>query len=128
MDEPPTPPPGDPAPPAGAQSAQVAIAGIVNTQGATLSGSHITVAGVYQAAPGPPAFPDAPFAVPYPANPAFAGRAEALAWLAAHLAPGGCVAVTGTGGLGKTQLAAEFAHRARAAGTYPGGIFWLSLA
>jgi len=63
-----------------------------------------------------------PVALP-PPNPAFVGRTAELERIAAGLAAGRVVAVTGTGGQGKTQLAVEFAHRHAAA--YPGGIFWL---
>ena len=41
--------------------------------------------------------------------------------------PRATVAISGMGGLGKTFLAAASAHRARADGRYPGGIFWLRM-
>jgi tetratricopeptide (TPR) repeat protein len=63
------------------------------------------------------------FTVPYPPNPLFTGREAELARIAAGLAAGRAVAVVGAGGLGKTQLAVEYAHRHRAA--YPGGVCWL---
>jgi tetratricopeptide (TPR) repeat protein len=70
--------------------------------------------------------PDAPpFVVPYPRNPLFTGRDAELARIGELLDGGACVAVVGTGGLGKTQLAAEYAHAARA--QYLGGVFWLNM-
>ncbi|HET7077756.1 MAG TPA: hypothetical protein VFM49_09950, partial [Chloroflexia bacterium] len=66
-----------------------------------------------------------PFVVPYPRNPLFTGRDAELARLTEWLDAGQCVAVVGTGGLGKTQLAAEYAHVAR--DRYPGGVFWLNM-
>jgi tetratricopeptide (TPR) repeat protein len=63
--------------------------------------------------------------VPYPRNPLFTGRAAELARIGDLLDGGVGVAVVGTGGLGKTQLAAEYAHAARA--QYPGGVFWLNM-
>ena len=70
--------------------------------------------------------------VPYQRNNDFAGRRESLLHLASLLLPDGekvkqrAVAVTGMGGLGKTQLAVEFCYRY---GRYfPGGVFWLSFA
>jgi hypothetical protein len=58
-------------------------------------------------------------------NPYFTGRQAALRRLVRALkAPGGTIVVSGLGGVGKTQLAAEFAHRY---GRYfAGGVFWLS--
>jgi Tfp pilus assembly protein PilF len=77
---------------------------------------------VIHMAPAPaPAAPA--FTVPYPPNPLFTGRDAELARIAAGLAAGRAVAVVGAGGLGKTQLAVEYAHRHRAA--YPGGVCWL---
>lgn len=68
--------------------------------------------------------------LPFAGNPLFVGRDGALAELScAFKQPGapGCVptvAVTGIGGIGKTQLAIEFAHRL---GSYfAGGVYWVS--
>ncbi len=61
-----------------------------------------------------------------PPNPLFVGRVAALRTLAQALKNNQTVALTGLGGVGKTQLAVEFAHRY---GRYfPGGVFWLSFA
>lgn len=61
-----------------------------------------------------------------PPNPLFVGRAAALRTLAQALKNNQTVALTGLAGVGKTQLAVEFAHRY---GRYfPGGVFWLSFA
>ncbi|MEI8166243.1 MAG: CHAT domain-containing protein [Chloroflexales bacterium] len=71
------------------------------------------------------------FQVPYPPNPLFRGRDAELSQLVRGLlrADGGTAAVlpaiTGTGGIGKTQLASEFAHRYR--NDFPGGVFWLNM-
>jgi tetratricopeptide (TPR) repeat protein/transcriptional regulator with XRE-family HTH domain len=66
-------------------------------------------------------------------NPLFVGRGEELLQVAAALkgadatvALGQVVASTGLGGLGKTQLAAEFVHRYGR--FFAGGVFWLSFA
>ncbi len=68
--------------------------------------------------------------LPYAANPLFTGREPELLKLAEQLlyTDNGrpIIISTGIGGIGKTQLAAEFAHRY---GRYfPGGVFWISLA
>ncbi len=58
------------------------------------------------------------------ANPLFTGRKDELRFLAdGFVGQGRVQAVTGLGGIGKTQLAAEFTHRY---GPYfTGGVFWL---
>lgn len=67
--------------------------------------------------------------MPFWANPIFVDREAELQWLAQALktdssGEGKIVAVTGLGGVGKTQLATEFVHRY---GQYfAGGVFWLS--
>ncbi len=55
-----------------------------------------------------------------PRNPAFTGRDEMLAEVARRLADGpvAVVAVRGLGGMGKSQVALEYAHRMRASGRY----------
>jgi WD40 repeat protein len=73
----------------------------------------------------------APFSVPFPRNPDFVGRDEDLARLHASLSGSGPVGIrpaglTGMGGIGKTQLAVEYAYRYRFA--YPGGTFWINAA
>jgi tetratricopeptide (TPR) repeat protein len=76
--------------------------------------------------PDPAALPT-PHGMPLRRNPQFVGRAQDLTALAAALKTGGIAAITtGIGGVGKTQLAVEFAHRY---GQYfAGGVFWLSFA
>ncbi len=72
--------------------------------------------------------------VPFAPNPMFIGRASDLRLLATTLKDSGSednhrakiAAITGLGGIGKTQLATEFVHRY---GQYfAGGVFWLSFA
>ncbi len=58
-------------------------------------------------------------------NPLFVGRTADLCALAKTLKAGGTAAITGLGGLGKTQLAVEFVHRY---GQFFAGVFWLSFA
>lgn len=63
-------------------------------------------------------------------NPLFVGREDDLTKLAAALKAGGTAAIgqiaamTGLGGIGKTQLASEFVHRYGQ--FFVGGVFWLS--
>ncbi|MCB8944436.1 MAG: tetratricopeptide repeat protein [Ardenticatenaceae bacterium] len=70
--------------------------------------------------------------VPYQRNNDFTGRKESLLHLAHLLLPDAgqpthrAVAVTGMGGLGKTQTAVEFCYRYGR--FFPGGVFWLSFA
>ncbi len=65
------------------------------------------------------------FLVPYERNPLFVGRETDLAWLGEQIGDGPTPALVGTGGLGKTQLAVEFAYRVR--DRFPDGIFWLTM-
>src|SRR5262249_23437791 len=74
---------------------------------------------------------DSPFTVPFPRNEDFVGRDEDLDWLHASLLgqqPVGIrpAGLTGMGGIGKTQLAVEYAYRYRA--MYVGGIYWINAA
>lgn len=72
------------------------------------------------------------FQVPYPPNPLFLGRNAELQQLSSALLGEGSKiaavlpAIAGIGGIGKTQLASEFAHRYR--NDFPGGVFWLNMA
>jgi hypothetical protein len=75
---------------------------------------------IYQAPrESPPAFQ-----VPYQPVPLI-GRDEVLAELADLLTGDALVAIIGMAGVGKTVLAAAFAHQRQAA--FPGGIFWLNM-
>jgi tetratricopeptide (TPR) repeat protein len=70
-----------------------------------------------------------PHTMPFGRNPLFAGRSGDLLALAglltAHrLADGRCVAISGLGGVGKTELAIEFVHRYGQ--FFAGGVFWLN--
>src|SRR5271157_2332686 len=61
-------------------------------------------------APQPPPSPKQLFTVPLPENPFFAGREEALDGLRKNLNKSGIYALTGLGGMGKTQTATQYAH------------------
>jgi hypothetical protein len=68
--------------------------------------------------------------MPHRSNPLFVGREEEMLALKKNLTPGSNAlvgvhaAVTGMGGVGKTQLAIEYAHHCGQ--DYPGGVFWLN--
>jgi tetratricopeptide (TPR) repeat protein/transcriptional regulator with XRE-family HTH domain len=70
--------------------------------------------------------------LPLAANPLFTGRADLLHRLARAFTTrqtvclGQVAVATGLGGIGKTQLAVEFAHRYGR--FFPGGVFWLNFA
>ncbi|MCB8979887.1 MAG: tetratricopeptide repeat protein [Ardenticatenaceae bacterium] len=70
--------------------------------------------------------------VPYQRNRDFVGRRDTLLEIGQALLPEEgdagqrAVAITGMGGLGKTQLAVEFCYRYGR--FFPGGVFWLSFA
>jgi hypothetical protein len=73
----------------------------------------------------------APFLVPFLRNLDFVGRNDDLDQLHELLQKGEAVgvrpaALTGMGGIGKTQLAVEYAYRYRNA--YPGGVYWVNAA
>lgn len=86
--------------------------------------------GSMKAIPGTSSGEPAPFLVPFLRNPDFVGRDEDLAGLHDMVYRGGSpvgirpTVLVGLGGIGKTQLAVEYAHMHR--GDYPGGIFWLN--
>jgi len=80
-------------------------------------------------APTPPL--EAPFIVPFSAEPGFCGagrrpgaaaRQPVGAWSGRHPSAG----LTGMGGIGKTQLAVEYVYRYQKG--YPDGIFWVNAA
>lgn len=70
--------------------------------------------------------------LPLRPNPLFTGRTDLLQKLAQAfttrrtICVGQIAAATGLGGIGKTQLAVEFAHRYGR--FFPGGVFWLNFA
>lgn len=64
--------------------------------------------------------------VPYQPNPHFVGRQPELFQLARALRQTRCALITGLGGVGKTQLAVEFAYRYGA--VFSGGVFWIGMA
>ncbi len=79
---------------------------------------HRLISGIKGTSPGrpynPPSKPTKPlFTVPLPENPFFTGRKEALDEMKKNLDKSGIYALTGLGGMGKTQTAAQYAHHHR---------------
>lgn len=79
----------------------------------------------------PPALLPPGSRIPYTPNPFFVGRAGEIRALAESQSIGApsqvpLTAVVGVGGIGKTQLVVEFAHRFGRC--FAGGVFWLSCA
>jgi WD40 repeat protein len=84
---------------------------------------------IHAAMAGRPQLAAAPFLLPFLRNPDFVGRDDDLDNLHGLLQKGEAVgvrpaALTGMGGIGKTQLAVEYAYRYRNA--YPGGVYWVN--
>ena len=75
----------------------------------------------------PPADPQPLTNLPYHRNLSFVGRTSEITQIEQGLAAGRAVAVTGMGGLGKTQVAVEVAARTLDAGRYPGGVWWVPM-
>ena len=92
-------------------------------------GDHNTVNLNYGVAPQPrPALTGTPNNLPYSGATVFVGREQALDDLHEQLQQGQTVsisAISGMGGIGKTELALQYADRQGRAGQYPGGICWL---
>jgi DNA-binding XRE family transcriptional regulator len=71
--------------------------------------------------------------LPFPRNPLFTGRATYLEQLDTHFKTGDSVALTqpisisGLGGIGKTQLALEYAHQSYRTNVYQ-AVFWVNAA
>lgn len=59
-------------------------------------------------------------------SPFFVGRQKETRILMRAVKERGSKAITGLGGVGKTQLMATFVERAELDGNVPGGVFWLS--
>ncbi len=79
---------------------------------------HRLISGIKGVAPGrqhtsTPKTPKPLFTVPLPENPFFTGREAVLEELKKTLDKSGIAALTGLGGMGKTQTAAQYAHHHR---------------
>ncbi len=110
----------------------ITVGDIVNSEAIAIGdGARAEVHHHYHLAASPvPQEPKSLFFVPFPHNPDFVGRDVELTALHDMLqqsnSPVGIrpTVLVGLGGIGKTQLAVEYAHAHRA--NYPGGIFWLN--
>ena len=111
------------------------LKGLKQEQGSGLAWSAIVGAQLERPFPGqlaePGNLPNNAY-LPYRRNHDFTGRHQSLQRLAQWLLPAEegsetcAVAVTGMGGLGKTQLAVEFCYRYGR--FYAGGVYWISFA
>lgn len=85
----------------------------------------IDIGNVQDGSPGLRLAPRPPFTVPSAHSNHFFGRDGILMELHDRLisANSACVAICGSGGMGKTQTAVEYSHFYR--DSYPGGVFWI---
>ncbi|MDY7075908.1 MAG: NB-ARC domain-containing protein [Chloroflexota bacterium] len=106
------------------------VSQVVKAEEGSAVHSVVQVAGDYHKHHHYPEIESAPFLVPFLRNPAFVGRdvdLVALHELLQGATPVGIrpTGLSGMGGIGKTQLAVEYAYRHR--DDYPSGIFWLNV-
>jgi len=89
------------------------------------SSQQALTAGEWQQIFGDSTTPTPPFFGVPPRNPLFIGREAELTRMLGLIGSGIRQAIVSTPGIGKTQIAVEFAYRVRA--LFPGGIFWLTM-
>src|SRR5512140_2500635 len=112
--------------PKGTTSGNITVGDIVNSIGVAIGhGAHVDVH--LDSPPLPP--PQPMFWVPFRRNEGFVGRDDDLQSLHIASQQGEAVGIrpamlTGLGGIGKTQLAVEYAYRYQS--SYPGGVYWVN--